>query len=106
MSRNQTFSEHLRKNGELVRVTLDEYKGFENVHVRIWKQAAPDDVRPSRKGVALRLEPDELDSVIEGLRQARASIEEEISGTANAPSGRRANRTPSSIPGKMEGEKP
>lgn len=100
MSRNQIFTEHPRKNGELVRVTSDEYKGFVNVHVRVWKQTAPDDIRPSHKGVALRLEIDEIDSVINGLRQARALIEEEISGTAKSPSGQRTTQTPSSIPGK------
>ncbi|MFB3786681.1 MAG: transcriptional coactivator p15/PC4 family protein [bacterium] len=77
-SRNQILTESPRQNGECVRVSLDEFKGFVNVHIRVWRLIAPDDIRPSRKGIALRLEPDELDSVIEGLRQARASIEEEI----------------------------
>jgi len=72
-SKTRILTESPRKNGELVRVALDEFKGFLNVHIRIWKKADADDdtySRPSYKGITLRPDPAELEAVITGLTRA------------------------------------
>ena len=77
-SRNQILTESPRQNGECVRVSLDQFKGFENIHIRIWKKADADDdtySRPSYKGIALRPDVAELEAVIEGLTKACELLE-------------------------------
>lgn len=60
-----TFAKSCR---EEIRLTLDTFKGVELVNIRVWYRSDDGDYRPSKKGVAFKL--DLLPHVIEALRKA------------------------------------
>ncbi len=67
----------IKKNAiEEVRVALSEYRGHELVSVRIWAnyRSADSEKRPTKKGVALRV--DQLPELIAALNEAQAARKE------------------------------
>lgn len=68
-----------RKNRAMLKVTLDEFHGFLNCNVRVWKPQGDSDTdfsKPTTAGVALRTAtPDEINVVIDGLNKALAFLE-------------------------------
>ena len=69
-----TFQRTIRKSGnELVRITVDEYRGRQVVDVRIWLlDAESGEVHPTRKGVTLAAA--RLPELVEALKQALAVV--------------------------------
>ena len=68
----------IEKNAvEEVRVALSEFCGHELVNVRIWANydSADSEKRPTKKGVALRIE--KLPELIAALNEAQAARKEE-----------------------------
>lgn len=60
-----TFAKNSR---EEIRLTLDTFKGAELVNIRVWYRDEGGDYRPSKKGVAFKL--DLLPQVIAALHKA------------------------------------
>ncbi len=61
-----TFAKNSR---EEIRLTLDTFKGVELVNIRVWYRGDDGDYRPSKKGVAFKL--DLLPQVIAALHKAQ-----------------------------------
>lgn len=56
----------IRKNArEEIRITLDDFKGYQLVNLRVWFDAGNGDYRPGKQGLAFRL--DLLPEVLEAL---------------------------------------
>lgn len=71
MSGEQTIIARVPKNRiEEVVISIDEFKGRKYLDVRVWSIAnSVDDPRPTGKG--LKLAPDRIEELIEGLNKAR-----------------------------------
>jgi hypothetical protein len=61
-----------RKNTrEEVRVSLDEFNGYDLVNIRVWYQTEDGEVRPGKQGLAIRLEQlPELQAALATVEQA------------------------------------
>ena len=71
MSDGQDNCRHQKNAVEEVRVVLSEYRGHDLVSVRIWANydSADSEKRPTKKGVALRVE--QLPELIVALNEAQ-----------------------------------
>lgn len=63
----------IRKNTrEELRVTIDTFQGYELLNLRIWFEAEDGSMRPSKKGLALRM--DLLPELREALQKAAQEV--------------------------------
>lgn len=63
----------IKKNArEELRVSVDHYQGYELLNLRIWFEADDGSMRPSKKGLALRLE------LLPELREALEAASREV----------------------------
>ena len=67
------ISEIQKNMKEVVRISVEEYKGHKFVDCRVYWQDEAGDWKPSKKGIALNDEC--LDGVIEGLQKASKALE-------------------------------
>ena len=61
-----------RTETEVVRVSVEEYKGRKYVDVRIYFENDEGDWKPTKKGVTIQ--PDRLDLFMDLIRQAKESL--------------------------------
>jgi hypothetical protein len=67
------FAATIRKSGnELVRVTVDEYRGRQVLDVRVWAVAESGEVIPTRRGVTIAVE--RLPELVRALTGALAAV--------------------------------
>jgi hypothetical protein len=59
---------------EVLRVTLDDFKGHRLVSLRVWFKTPEGDLRPGKDGVAIRI--DKLDALISALVGAHGEANE------------------------------
>ena len=57
-----------RKNNEVIRITLTDFRGSKGLNIRVWYRADSGEFRPTRTGIWLPLE--KLSKVRKALRQA------------------------------------
>lgn len=71
---DDTLIATIRKNSrEEIRVSLGEYQGHSVAHVRVWFKAADGSMRPSRSGLAFRV--DLLPEIARALSEANDQAE-------------------------------
>lgn len=62
----------IRKNArEEIRITLDDFRGYQLVNLRVWFDAGDGEYRPGKQGLAFRA--DLLSEVLEALRALEGS---------------------------------
>jgi hypothetical protein len=81
----QIFGQWQLKNGETVRVSIDNYQGHDLIHVRRWQQGSTGRLYPTEKGVAVQI--GDLGRLLKALRAVRAHARE--IGVLPPPSGSR-----------------
>jgi hypothetical protein len=59
-----------KNRSEVIRVSLSEYNGHDLANLRVWFTADDGDMRPSKAGIAFRLE--KLPAVIQALNDLEA----------------------------------
>jgi len=71
----QRFIASIEKNSrEVLRVTLEDFKGHRLVNLRVWFKSTEGDFRPGKHGVAIRI--DKLDALISALVEAHGKANE------------------------------
>ena len=67
------IAEIQKNSAEVVRVSLDEFKGHRLVHLRVWYRDPLGEYRPGKQGLALRVEllPDLRQALEEADAEAR-----------------------------------
>lgn len=76
-SKSKTICEFNKNPGELVRISLAEFKGKKYLSLWVFYDASEDqapDWRPSKKGICLSV--DLLDDLREGIEKATAEVQE------------------------------
>jgi Transcriptional Coactivator p15 (PC4) len=68
--KEKIFHEWPLKNGETMRVSIDNYEGYDLVHIRRWQRAPNGQLYPTEKGAAIGI--GQLPRVLKALRKVRA----------------------------------
>jgi Transcriptional Coactivator p15 (PC4) len=68
--KKKTFDEWALRNGETVRVSIDNYQGHDLVHVRRWQRGPNGRLYPTEKGAAIGI--GHLSRLLKALRAVRA----------------------------------